>query len=157
MAVQVFDEFLLQKLVKKGVIKEDDVAVLNEEAANSNKPVSQLVITRQLINEHELVSLLSKEFGCPPVNPNLFIISDDIISKIPSGFAFKNRVVPISQHENVLTIAMENPSDLDLVDDLKAVTGMRVRPAVALTHELLPAPHPPEEALIKRFLRRIAK
>jgi type IV pilus assembly protein PilB len=137
MALRSFDLEVLEKMVTAQLIKREDIAVLTEEEKDTGKTLTELILSHGFIDEHDFVSFLGREFGAVASNPNLFIISEEVIQKVPAPFACRHRVVPISFHDNVLTVAMENPSDLDVIDDLKAITNMRIRPAIALTHQIL--------------------
>ncbi len=136
---EVITESSLQKMVSRGLLKPEAVAALLEEHKNSDQFMSDLIRQRSLMTDRELICFLSEEFNCPSVNPGHFIISDELLHLIPGQFAYKRRVLPIAKRDNILTVAMENPTDLALVDDLKAVTNLRVKPTIVLSKELTAA------------------
>ena len=136
MASEVIDESILKKMVKEGFLKESDATLLLEEKKNSSEAMSDLILKHQFTDEVHLISFLAQEFKCASINPNHFIPTDNVIQLIPYRFAHKHRVLPISKYNNTLTVAMENPLDLTLVDDIKAITNMKVRSAVTLSKEM---------------------
>ncbi|MBI4358059.1 MAG: Flp pilus assembly complex ATPase component TadA [Candidatus Omnitrophica bacterium] len=139
MASEVFDQRLLKKIVQKGLLKESDVQLLLEEAAKTAEAITDLILKHQFMNEVQLISFLAEEFKCASVNPNHFVPEESVIKLIPYRFARQHRILPISRYSNTLTIAMENPTDLSVVDDVKAISNMKVRPAVTLTKEMTKA------------------
>ena len=52
------------------------------------------------------------------VNLSEVKIEDDVISAIPRNIARKYRVVPVFKHDNSITVAIADPSDLDTIDSL---------------------------------------
>ena len=139
MVSEVIDARILTKMVKQGLLKESDKTALLEEKKNSNESMTELILKRQLMNEVQLISFLAEEFKCASINPNHFIPDSPVIQLIPAPFAYKHRVLPISCYGNALTVAMENPADLLLLDDIKAITNLKVRPAVTLSREMTKA------------------
>ena len=136
MPLRPFDQHILNRLVQKGMLKEEQIPLLFEESQNSGKTIQELLITR-CMSEQQLIAFLSEELECTPVNPGVFSISEEVIKKIPASFAYQYRTVPISEHGNVLTVAMENPCNLEAVDDLRVICNMRIKPAFALSHHLV--------------------
>ena len=47
-------------------------------------------------------------------------IEDDVISAIPRNVARKYRVIPVFKHDNSITVAIADPSDLATIDSLHA-------------------------------------
>lgn len=134
--IDAINERVLKKMVKQGLLKDEDVDVLLTEKKNSAENFTDMVLKHKFLNEVQIISFLSEEYKCASINPNHFVPDDNVIRLIPATFALKRRVLPISRYQDTLTIAMENPSDLGLVDDVKAITNMRIRTAVTLSKEM---------------------
>lgn len=130
------NEQVLKKMVKQGLLKDEYVEVLLNEKKNSTDHLTDLILKHKFLNEVQLISFLSEEYKCASINPNHFVPDENVIRLIPTGFAHKRRVLPISRYQDTLTVAMENPLDLGLVDDIKAITNMRIRTAVTLSKEM---------------------
>ncbi len=131
-----WDHQILDKLISRGLIGEQDAALVLSEQKDGQRTAIEVIEERKLVDPQTFIAFLSGEFHCPPVNPNLFRIPEEIIQIVPAQYAIEKRVLPISIHENALTVAMENPNDLSVIDDLKAMTNMRIRPAVTFPLEL---------------------
>src|SRR5512140_1123534 len=70
-------------------------------------------------------------FGAEVVNLNDLKIADEVISIIPRHIARKYRVVPVFKHDNSLTVALADPSDLDTIDSLTHLLRMEINLQVA--------------------------
>lgn len=130
------NEQVLKKMAKQGLLQEDAVEVLIGEKKNSADNFTELILKHKFLNEVQLISFLSEEYKCASINPNHFAPDENVIRLLPAPFAHKHRVLPISRYQNTLTIAVENPADLGLMDDVKAITNMRIRAAVTLSREM---------------------
>ena len=133
MASEIMNERLLNKMVKQGLLKESDAATLLNEKNKSEGSLQELIFKHRFLSESQLISFLANEFKCPPINPGDFVPNEEIVCLIPASFAYKHHVIPIARTNNTLTVAMENPGDLLLVDDVKAITNLKIQPTIALS------------------------
>lgn len=132
----ILNEGLLDKLVQQKKITADAKTLVLQECLDKRKKMSQVLIDRKLISELDFINFLSSEFGFTPIKLSILTIDSRVLALIPAQFAHKNMVLPVSQFEGSLRVAMRNPLDLMLIDDLQAITGMRIKPLIAQPTEL---------------------
>lgn len=75
------------------------------------------------------------EFG-PSLNLKNLKINSDIFEKIPARFACHYKVMPIKIEENTLTVAIENPLDVNILDDMSLLLGLKIAPVFAHSDEI---------------------
>lgn len=139
MLIDAMNEGLLDKLIAEKKLPPEVRSTVLQERQGGKRTISDILLERGFVSEHDLVSFLCQELGFTPVKLGLITISDETIRLIPARFAVKHFVLPVSKHENVLTVAMSNPSNLLLVDDLQALTNLKVKPVIAQPTELAKA------------------
>ena len=83
------------------------------------------------IEENELTSFLSRQYGVPSIDLAEFDIDIDIIKLIPKEVVLKHQVVPVNRTGSTLIVAMSDPSNIFAVDDIKFLTGYNVEVVVA--------------------------
>jgi MshEN domain len=84
------------------------------------------------IGEGALLGALSEQTGCPTATAvELTSGPPDVRSLIPAAFARKQLVVAFGRDGRTLDVAMGNPNDLVLVDELTSLTGLVIHPHVA--------------------------
>ena len=83
------------------------------------------------ITEEKLVSFLSKQWGVPAVTLSDFMVDPSVLKLIPYEIARKYLVVPVARVGATLTIAMADPSNVFVIDDVKFMTGFNVEVVVA--------------------------
>jgi len=85
-----------------------------------------------LITENMRMTVLRKQFGFDVVSLKDVVVKPEILLLIPYSFAEKHRVVPLRLEGNrLLVVAMEDPSDLLVIDAIKNQIDMSVRAYVA--------------------------
>lgn len=136
MAAEVINEHILKKMVKHGILSDSHVSALLAEEKSSGEPITSLILKRCFMDADRLSAFLAREFNCISFNPSQSTLSDELIKLIPADFARKHHVLPIARQNNTLTVAMENPANLTIVDDLKAITNMKIAPALTLPAEM---------------------
>lgn len=83
------------------------------------------------IEESELTSFLSKQYGVPSINLKDFDIDPDVLKLISKEVAQKHQVIPVNRAGASLILAMSDPSNIFAIDDIKFVTGYNVEVVVA--------------------------
>ena len=61
---------------------------------------------------------------------------EEVIKKIPASFAYDNKVFPISLIDGVLTVAMIDPLNVVLVDEMRLISGYEIQPVQAEDSEI---------------------
>jgi type IV pilus assembly protein PilB len=83
-----------------------------------------------LISDDMITAVLSRQYGIPSVNLDLFSIDATVLSLIPQEVAQKHSVLPLSRVGATLTLAMVDPTNVFAMDDVKFMTGLNVEPVV---------------------------
>ncbi len=148
------DKALTKIMLDAGMIDESEYAEIMREIESSEKPdLDEILVNGGYITPRELELVRrSMELDIPCVSLKNVTEEDkdeEAVSKILPSFALRRRVVPLQLSEdNVLKIAMPD-LDLDVIDDIRLVTGCEVEPVLALEEEI-------QEA-IRRFYGKTAK
>ncbi|HZM98663.1 MAG TPA: hypothetical protein VFB70_04685, partial [Pyrinomonadaceae bacterium] len=83
-----------------------------------------------IISDDMITAVLSRQYGIPSVNLDLFNIDPSVLSLIPQEVAQKHSVLPLSRVGATLTLAMVDPTNVFAMDDVKFMTGLNVEPVV---------------------------
>jgi len=82
------------------------------------------------ISDDMITAVLSRQYGVPSVNLDLFDIDESVIRLIPAEVAKKYSVLPLSRVGATLTLAMVDPTNVFAMDDIKFMTGLNIEPVV---------------------------
>src|SRR5688500_11966766 len=83
-----------------------------------------------LVSDDMITAVLSRHYGIPSVNLDLFHIDEHVLQLIPQEVAQKYSVLPLSRVGASITLAMVDPTNVFAMDDIKFMTGLNVEPVV---------------------------
>lgn len=132
-----FDRKICRILTGNGLLKEDAVQrVLEEAARDEKKTLSQILLERKLLSESAFLSAMAKETRIPPVDLRKVVPEAEAIRSLSQELAEQYEVLPVSRVGNLLTVAVSNPFDLPRMDELGIVTRCEIR-ALLSTHQAI--------------------
>ncbi|MFT3743733.1 MAG: type IV-A pilus assembly ATPase PilB [Pyrinomonadaceae bacterium] len=118
-------------LVRENLITPDQLReTLEYQRANGGRLGSNLV-RLGYVSDDVVTAVLSRQYGVPSINLDLFQIDADVIKLISEDVAMKYSVLPISKVGATLTLAMADPTNVFAMDDIKFMTGLNVEPVIA--------------------------
>ncbi|QNK80370.1 GspE/PulE family protein [Nakamurella sp. PAMC28650] len=126
---------LLDALTRRGV----DAAAVEEAALESERTgrsIRDVLINDSVVTEFELAEALADAHGISSVDLIGYPVDAVAAAKIPLSMVQRHRLVGISIIGNELVVAISDPDDVVALDDIRAATGMVIRPVVAARSEL---------------------
>src|SRR6185436_14851708 len=118
-------------LVRENLITSQQLReALDYQRTNGGRLGSNLV-KLGVISDDVITAVLSRQYGVPSINLELFQIEDETIKLISHEVALKYSVLPISKVGATLTLAMADPTNVFAMDDIKFMTGLNVEPVIA--------------------------
>lgn len=124
------------QLIEQKLITDEKFKACLQECERSHKSFIETLYQTSGVPEKELVIILSQILGYPPINVNTFIIEPEVLKMVTRGAAKKYHVLPVTVYEKTLTVAVVDPTNLSILDDVRAQAGLRVKPALALPSQL---------------------
>jgi len=125
-----------QLLVQAGLIDEEQLEEALAAQKTSGKMLCQTLIDLNYVREGQVLPILAKQYGCSFAEVGRLTLQPDIFKVIPRELIRKLHVLPIRVKDGVLTVAMSNPLDLEILDLLKGRTSMRIEPVVAMEESI---------------------
>jgi type IV pilus assembly protein PilB len=86
--------------------------------------------------ERDQARRLAERYRCPFVDLLEQRIDPDLFRSIPAELMFRYKFVPLEAHDTTLTVAMADPSQLQLTDELSLLLGKRLQIKVATTRQI---------------------
>jgi type IV pilus assembly protein PilB len=86
--------------------------------------------------EREQARRLAERYRCPFVDLREQRIDPELFRSIPAELMFRYKFVPLESHDTTLTVAMADPSQLQLTDELALLLGKRLQIKVATTSQI---------------------
>jgi len=120
-----------EMLVRENLISASQLLKAQEASKANGGRLSYNLTKLGFIQEKDLTSFLSKQFGVPAVDLSSFEIDSDIIALVPKNVAEKHGVMPVNKVGSNIILAMSDPSNIFAIDDIKFMTGFNVEAVVA--------------------------
>jgi type IV pilus assembly protein PilB len=118
-------------LVKEGLISREQLQKALEEQRQQGTRVGYNLVKLGFIQENELTRTLARQFKMPAVDLSKFEVDTKIIKLVPTDLALKNLVLPLKRDGRTLTVAMADPTNLGVIEDLKFITRYDIFPVIA--------------------------
>jgi len=123
-------------LLREGLITDSQLTTALQVQKQTDKSLGRVLVEMGLITERVRMRLMQQKLGYDIVHINPQRIDRMVLDYLPKSIAVKHHLVPVRLDLDTLVVAMEDPTDVRILDDLKAVTGFRVKPAIATIEEI---------------------
>ncbi len=138
--MRIPDAIVQQMLLDAKKIKEEDVEKLLEQVKETKKPLQDVVITAEIVDEVELAKLYSKEIDTPYIAINPKEIDVETLKKIPERIARKYNVALVGiKKDGTQVLAMDDPDDVQAIDFLQKQLGKNIEVTLATRQDILAA------------------
>jgi type IV pilus assembly protein PilB len=118
-------------LIDENLINEDDLQEALKEQKRSNKRLGQILVELGLVTEEEIALSLNHQLGILLLTESdKESIKDEIISILDEEYIRENRVFPIRREGKMLILAMENPQNIVVIDEIEEKTNLEVMPRI---------------------------
>jgi len=130
-------------LIKEGLITQADLDKAASVQKQSGGRLGEIIVKMEIAKEDDIVRVLGKQLGIP-----YFTLGTDMLKPtthqnlehlVPHEFAIKNLVLPLSHTLKSITVAMVDPLDLFLLDNLRKLTGCEINPVIAIKSDIIKA------------------
>ncbi|MBI3549556.1 MAG: type IV-A pilus assembly ATPase PilB [Elusimicrobia bacterium] len=124
-------------MVESGVLTQDQLTKALEIQRRDSSKLGAVLVESKFITEETLLEFLSQQCGISYVSlSKLGPIADDIIKLVPEQIARQHILIPIQKVKNKLTLAVADPLNVLVLDDLKLMTGLDVEIVLASEAEI---------------------
>jgi type IV pilus assembly protein PilB len=117
-------------LVREGLITKEQLDKALAEQKQNGTRVGYNLVKLGFIPETELTKMLARQFRMPAVDLSRFEVDPRIAKLIPADLAVKHLVLPLKRDGRTLTVAMADPTNLGVLEDLKFITRYDIFPVI---------------------------
>ena len=119
-------------LIERGFVTPAVVEQLLGLQSDSNERLASLAVRWKHVTEVQALEALSEQKGVPGLDLHQVVIPLETLSCVPLKIAEEYGILPVEIREGQLFLAMTDPSDRRVVDEIEFATGFRVFPYVCL-------------------------
>jgi type IV pilus assembly protein PilB len=115
-------EMLLSFLRDNGIIDEMQMGELLEEQSRSGKPIEEIIANNGVIRLTDMYQMIAQALGTEVVDVTTMEFPPELLSMVPPQTARLQGVLPLDFDGNVLRVAVTNPLDPNISDNLRFAT-----------------------------------
>ncbi|HTL36068.1 MAG TPA: hypothetical protein VL326_23215 [Kofleriaceae bacterium] len=135
-----------EMLVEAGALSEQGLRMALNEQRRWGGTLGRTLVEMKLVSEAELVRVLAAQLTLPTIDLDTIDIHSTVLDLVPGDLAEQHSLVPFAQPMKFLDVAMADPTNLGVLDELRIRTQLNIRPYLA-------GPKMIERALAKHYRR----
>lgn len=120
-----------EMLIEAGVLDVDKLEAALREQRKWGHPLGRIIVELGYVTEATLVQFLAKQFGVPTVDLDTARIAPHLLQLVPFELALHYNVIPFAQQLKFLDLAMVDPTNDGIIDELRIRTQLNIRPHLA--------------------------
>ncbi|HEY0167986.1 MAG TPA: GspE/PulE family protein [Jatrophihabitans sp.] len=107
-----------------------------ETAKVSGRPLRAVLVDDQIVTDLQLALATADAYGVEAVELSAFPVDPLAMARVPLTLARRHNMFPIAVTDTTITVAVGDPGDVLALDDIRAATGLMVRPMVVTKEDL---------------------
>ncbi|NOY23726.1 MAG: Flp pilus assembly complex ATPase component [Acidobacteria bacterium] len=120
-----------EMLVEAGLITKDQVEKALEYSRKNGIRLGKALIRMNVIEEEDIIKTISEQLNIPYVDVGNILFDPEIVTLIPEVFAKKNKVIPLFLVDKTLTVAISDPLNVYIIDDLANIVGKKINVVIS--------------------------
>jgi len=138
--MRIPDAIIEKLLLRSSAATEEQIKALKEEAEHSRRPLQDLAIEKEVVNETTLTQAFADYAQIPYIELDPQNIPSDILNRIPERIARQyNAILFKIGDDGVAQLAMEDPDDIQAVNFIQKEIGSNTRIYIATSENILAA------------------
>jgi type IV pilus assembly protein PilB len=134
-------------LLREGKISASQLQEARQISQSGGLKLQEVIPKQGYASAEDVMQAIAQVYGFPYVDLSEVSIPDSVIELVPESVARENTILPISEEDGVLKVAMCDPSDFDTVEKLRFILNRKV--------EIALAPKPTISESINRFYGQV--
>jgi len=126
-----------EMLLEEGIITKEQLKDALEEQKKSGEKIGQVLVKMRYISKEILWTFLGYQMGVPFINvEDMGEIKQDVLKSLPEQLMRNEKLIPVSRQGRVITVAMADPLNFLVVDDIKATTRSEIDTRLAPAEDI---------------------
>lgn len=139
-----------QILIKSGLIDEELLEVALQMQKQSGRRLGDELVQQNFITEESMRKVLCTQLNIPYVDLQSINIDLRLAKVINKSYAHRHKIVPVFRAGDTLTLAMDDPTNAEIVEELQSMTGLQIKVVTATSNDI-------EEAFTRLYESSAAK
>lgn len=133
----VSDDQVKRLILASGLVDEGRLAEVSSFAKNTEIPLSDALVEKDVISDENLGLLIANELKLPFVVVSKLSIPDDVLTLLPEKLARKQKMLAFQRDQDGVRVAMADPTKRDVIEALAKKTDERIIPYFATEQDIM--------------------
>jgi type IV pilus assembly protein PilB len=126
-----------ERLLAGRLINEGQLRRALELQPQTSRPLGIVLVELGALDEDRLTVALGEHLEIPVADLRRETVDPDAVQLVPADFARRHVLLPIRKQDGELAVAMADPANLHLINDLRLITGLPIVPYIAGRSDIL--------------------
>ena len=127
---------ILNVLVEAGIINDEQLQRVQELQQKTGDQIEHVLLQQRMVTQQQLAFFISLQLGIPFINLRREGIKADAVKLLPESVARKYGVIPVEEKDGAIVVAMEDPKDIEAIEDLASITKKRIEPVIGTAQDI---------------------
>ena len=118
-------------LIEQGVITPLELDEALQRHRLTGEMMGRVLVSMGLCEEQDIVDALGVQAGMERVDLTKLKVKEDILRRVPPDVAKFYNIIPVREQNGTLIVAMADPLNLRVLDDLRQILGCEVKGAIS--------------------------
>jgi len=123
-------------LVQDKIITQSDLEAALKKQEENGASLGRILIEMGLASEWEMAAALGKQLNVPFITLSHYEIDPQILASIPVEIVKRYQIVPVDRTGDTLTVALADPSNIFLLDELRLLTKCNIVPVISFESDI---------------------
>jgi general secretion pathway protein E/type IV pilus assembly protein PilB len=130
------DDYILEILENVGLVTREQAVTARSLAQEEDERIMDVLSREGVASKMDMLKALAAQFGMETITLQGMDIPREVLDMVPGDVVQRYKVVPVYRNENILTVALGDPLDVDTLDGLRYVLKTNVEGVVAPPEEI---------------------
>ncbi|TSC65420.1 MAG: Type II secretion system protein E, partial [Microgenomates group bacterium Gr01-1014_80] len=124
-------------LFKQGLLSKEQISAIKLESINTGQPPEKIIVEHNIVPADKIAAARATLLHVPFMKLEGKAVGTDILNLIPEPVARRYKLIPFDKQGDELQVVMEDPLDLQIIQFIEKKSGMRIKPYLGLTEDIL--------------------
>ena len=127
-----------QLLLSRGVVNTEQIehALTRQGASGQRKLLGEVLVEMGYCTENQIASALAEAYNVPYAQVSPKLCDPAVVELLPREFLDEHTILPMFKVHNILTIALSEPSNVFLIDEIERLAACRIQVVCATAHDI---------------------
>lgn len=123
-------------LVRDNIISDGQLETALTQQTEVGGSLGRIIIDSGYATEYDLAAALGRQLEVPFITLSHYEIDPGILDSIPGEIVRKYQIIPVDKTGDTLTVALADPSNIVLIDELRLLTQCKIVPVISFESEI---------------------